>query len=338
MFTAVLFFAAIGSPMPTASLKSEKLDRAPFEALEKAIASGGIKKVTSVLVARHGHLVYESYFDGQGKDALRNTRSVTKTITGMLAGIAIEKKLLPGLDAKVFPMFADKKIAHPDPAKNEITVEHLLTMSSVLDCNDWDDDSPGNEEKMYPQKDWLQFTLDLPTRSTRGFSYCTAGIFTLGQVIANAAKMPIDAFAQKVLFQPLGIENVKWFHSPLGLAQTGGGLEMRSRDLLLLVELYLNKGSWNGQRVVPEAWAVTSMRPHARIDPDTEYGYLFWLKRFGKQRVLAAYMNGNGGNKVAVIPELDMTVVITTTNYNTKGMHEQTDRILSDYVLAAAHG
>src|SRR5262249_16746269 len=159
-------------------------------------------------------------------------------------------------------------------------VEDLLTMSSALECNDWDDDSPGNEEKMYRQKDWIQFVLDVPARKTRGFSYCTAGIFMLGQVLSRAAKLSVEELSDQWLFKPLGLEKVSWARSPDGLAQTGGGLEMRSRDLLVLAELYLNRGVHKGARIVPEAWVAASMRPHARVDADAEYGYLWWLKRF----------------------------------------------------------
>jgi len=99
----------------------------------------------------------------------------------------------------------------------------------------------------------------------------------------------------------------------------------------------LNGGVWQGRRIVPEAWVRRSTEPHARIDEKTEYGYLWWLRRFGSGATAfdGYYMSGNGGNKIAVFPEADLVVAITSTNYSTKGMHEQTDQLLSDYVLAA---
>jgi CubicO group peptidase (beta-lactamase class C family) len=112
---------------------------------------------------------------------------------------------------------------------------------------------------------------------------------------------------------------------------------MTSRDLLKIAQLYLNGGQWHGTRVVSDSWVKTSTQPHARIDDDTEYGYLWWLKSFksGEKSYPAFYMSGNGGNKVVAIPSLDMAVVITSTNYNTRGMHEQTEKILTEYILAA---
>jgi CubicO group peptidase (beta-lactamase class C family) len=162
-------------------------------------------------------------------------------------------------------------------------------------------------------------------------------VFLLGQLLARAAKTPVDAFAKSRLFAPLGIEAVEWVKTPRGLVQTGGGLRMRSRDLLKLAELYRDRGRWRDKPLVPEAWVERSIRSHAHVKPDIDYGYLWWLSRFGKGRsVEAVYMNGNGGNKVLFFPELAMSAVITTTNYNTRGMHEQTDRMVSEHLLAAA--
>jgi len=312
--------------------------------MEKAVAGGEFKKITSVLVARHGKLVYEKYFDGDA-NSLRNTRSATKSITSMLAGIAIDHQQLPGVDARVFAYFPEKQpVADPDPRKDQITVEDFLTMSSLLECDDNNEFSRGNEERMYIIEDWVKFLLDLPIKGFapwaakpqdspygRSFSYCTAGVTTLGAVVEKSTKTKLADYAAQNLFGPLGIQQVKWAYSPLGLAQGGGGLELRSRDLLKLGQLYLNGGIWDGKRVVSQQWVKASTTPHVEVDESAKYGYLWWLKNFKGHP--AAYMSGNGGNKVALVPDLDMVVVITSTNYNTRGMHEQTDRLLADYVL-----
>jgi CubicO group peptidase (beta-lactamase class C family) len=335
----------VGSP------DSVGLSAAPLEAMEKAIRAGEFKKIGSVLVARHGKLVYEGYFDGDAS-ALRDTRSATKSITDVLVGIAIGAKKLSGLDARVLALLPERarKLQNPDPRKDKITVEDFLTMSSPLECDDWNDASRGNEERMYVVEDWAQFILDLPVRGRmhlgeqvgpppygRYFSYCTGGVFTLSEVLAKATGVRTDQYAQERLFGPLGITAAEWVYSPLNVPQTGGGLRLTSRDLLKIAELYRAGGQWRGKRIVDEAWVETSTRPHARIDDETEYGYLWWLKAFksGDNSYPAFYMSGNGGNKVAVFPGLDMAVVLTSTNYNTKGMHEQTDRLLTEYILRA---
>ena len=306
-----------------------------IEPMEKAIRSDEFKKVTSIVVSRHGSVVYERYFDN-APHALRNTRSATKTITGMLIGIAIEKGLISGVKAPVFPLVEDHQpFKNPSRLKSAVTVEDFLTMNSALDCNDNVDSSPGNEEKMYPAKDWVRFTVDLPVRSTPGFSYCTAGVAMLGEVLQRTTKTTVPEFAQKNLFDRLGVQHVKWSYSPTGVAMTGGGLELETRDLVKHAQLYANHGAWNGKQIVPEQWVKSSVSAHQRIDELREYGYLWWITSFqsGGKSYPAYYMTGNGGNKIVVFPGSDLIVAITSTNYNTKGMHQQTERLLTQYLL-----
>lgn len=322
----------------------------PMEEMEKAVAAGTFKKIGGVVVSKNGAIVYEKYFTGDAS-TLRDSRSVTKTVTSMLVGIAIDRGALAGVKTKVVPLFADKQpLANPDGRKNEITVEDFLTMSSILECDDWNEFSRGNEERMYLIEDYVKFALDLPVRGRmrlgekaeelpygRAYSYCTAGVFTLGQVIARTAKTPVERFAQQHLFDPLGITGAQWLFTPRGEAMTGGGLRLTSRDLLKLGQLYLNRGLWNGKRVVSEQWVDASLRPHARVDDATEYGYLWWLKTYEAKgrKYRAAFMSGNGGNKVYIFPAEQLAVVINTTYYGRPDMHEQAEKLLTDYVLAA---
>ena len=336
---------------PKASAADSGLSEAKLRSMDAAIRSEEFKKIGSVLIARHGKLAYEGYFDGDAT-TLRNTRSATKSITDALVGIAIGEGKLSGVDARVLSLLPERarKMQNPDPRKARITVEDFLTMSSPLECDDWNDASRGNEERMYLVEDWAQFIFDLPIRGRmhggeqveapaygRYFSYCTGGVFTLSEVLEKATGMRTDRYAQQKLFSPLGITNVQWAYSPMNVPMTGGGLLLTSRDLLKIGQLYLDGGRWQGTRVLNESWVRTSTQPHARIDESTDYGYLWWLKSFkyGENSYPAFFMTGNGGNKVVAIPKLDMVVVITSTNYNTRGMHEQTEKILTDYILAS---
>jgi CubicO group peptidase (beta-lactamase class C family) len=337
--------------LPSATPEAAGLDSKPLRAMEGAIHSGEFKKIGSVLIAKNGKLAYEAYFDGDAS-TLRDTRSATKSITSALVGLAIAEKKLSGVDARVLELLPERarKMQNPDPRKSKMTIEDLLTMSSPLECDDWNDASRGNEERMYLIEDWAQFILDLPIRGRmqlgehpdppkygRYFSYCTGGVFVLSEVLQKATDARTDRYAQEKLFTPLGIRDAQWAYSPLGVPQTGGGLRLTGRDLLKIAELYRNGGVWQGKRILDGAWVKASTTPHAQIDDQTEYGYLWWLKSFksGGKEYPAYFMSGNGGNKVAVIPQIDVAVVITSTNYSTRGMHEQTEKLLTDYVLAS---
>ena len=316
--------------------------------LHEILDSGDLGAITSVVVAHGGEVVYERYLDGAAA-SLRNTRSATKTVASMLAGIAIEDGLLPGVDAKMLDFVDQRPERNLDERKAAVTVEDLMTMSSLLECDDSDQFSRGNEGRMYLIEDWLQFFLDLPIKGFpawvdkpadaahgRAFSYCTAGTFALGQIIAGAVGLPVDEYAREVLFEPLGIDDAEWQYSPLGLAQTGGGLGLTSRGLLALAQLYLDGGvAFSGERILSQEWVERSTTPKANARPGTDYGYLWWLRDVPIEDGLAASfaMAGAGGNRVLVVPDLEMVAVVTSENFRRGDAHPITDGLLDDYIV-----
>jgi len=357
----VLFvIPAIGSQDPdglrTSDPAQEGFSAQRLAALQKAVEGGDFKAITSVLIARHGNVLFEHYFDESGRDGIRNTRSATKTITGALVGLAVDRGALSGAHAHVLDYFHDKEpLANPDARKSAITIEDFLTMSSLLECNDENSFSRGNEERMYVLEDWAKFALDLPIRGFpswvskpkasphgRSWQYCTAGPTTLGVLLERALKQPLADFARDALFAPLGIppSGVQWQFQPDGSAMTGGGLGMRSRDLLKFAQLYLNGGMWNGRRVLSADWVKASITPHANARTDIDYGYLWWLQTFhsGGRNWPSWGMYGTGGNKVVVFPDQQVVLVMTTVNFRVQGAAALTDRLIVDYVLPAMSG
>jgi CubicO group peptidase (beta-lactamase class C family) len=178
---------------------------------------------------------------------------------------------------------------------------------------------------MYPTDDWVGFALGLPVREARSFSYCTAGVVSLGVALERTLGEPLPVFAERELFAPLGIDRWHWPQTPRGESSGAGGLELTSRALHDLGRAHLER------QLVPPAWLDDSMAAQTRIDAETEYGYLWWLRSFGGHR--SVYMTGMGGNRVHLFPELDAVAVITSTNFGRRDAHALSDRLLVERLL-----
>ncbi|GGG45985.1 serine hydrolase domain-containing protein [Bizionia arctica] len=320
-----------------------------IQKMDSLITVGNYKEISSVVIAHRGKVVFENYYNDNQITTKHNTRSATKTITGTLIGCLLQDGIIKSVSENVSTYSKPENIQNPDPRKDLITIEDLLTMSSLLECNDWDQNSRGQEERMYLIEDWVKFYWDLPIKGFpewipkpkdskygRSFSYCTAGVVVLGDLINNASGS-LESYADKALFSKLGITDYHWQLTPTGLPMTGGGLGLTSSDLLKIGQLYLNKGRWNQEQIISEEFVEMSTSPKAEVGMfDYEYGYLWWLSEFGtnNEKVKAYFMTGTGGNKVAIFPDLELVVVLTSTYFN-GGMesHNQTADLLNDYIV-----
>lgn len=320
-----------------------------FQQMDSTVRSGKYEKITSIVVAHKGKVVFEKYYNGNDMNSLHNTRSATKTMATLLTGIAIDQGHITSEKDMIFDYLQHKlPVKNPDKRKEKITIEDLLTMSSALECNDSDRSSRGNENRMYIIEDWGQFYLDLPIRSYpwgpkpkdrpygRAFSYCSAGAAIVSEILQNAMEENLDAFAKKHLLDPLGISAYTLHYSPMDILNTAGGSEYRSRDFLKLIQLCLNKGQWNGKQIISSSWIEKATTPKVNARENVDYGYLLWLKSFGNNKKYSSYyMSGNGGNKVLACPALALTVVITATNYGNRKGHVYTDEIMNDFIIPA---
>ena len=322
------------------------LDVAPLAGLKDAVARGDFPKTASVLVVRDGKLVYEEYFDDGGREVLNDTRSATKSITSLAIGAAIESGAISSQRASAFHYLDDlRPFQNDNTDKEAITIEDLLTMSSALDCNDDDDKSPGNEDNMHPQPNWSRWAVDLPTmegyrRDSSGLGpwrYCTTGSFLLGQILQRATHTRADRFIEQTILAPLGITEWQWPYSPSNETMTGGGLRLRSRDLAKIAATLIDGGRWAGKQIVPKSWVDSALSIHRKAYSDSNYGYFFWQRDYGTPCGPKSgwYMAGNGGNAIVMFRDLRTVVVVTRTNYSTRGMHQQTIDLLQRYVLPA---
>ena len=289
--------------------------------LEEQIEAGDLGKIRALAIEQGGVTVYRQRF-GSGEPGERvDVKSAGKSITALAVGAAIADGALPGVDVAVWPYLGSEKGA----PHSEITVRDLLTMSSALECNDWDRKSPGQEERMYRTRIWRDFALALPARDfkrdERGvgpFSYCTAGVFLLGQVVEKAAGERFDLYVQRRLFEPLGIDGADWRRSASGEIQSGGQLTISDDALLKLGRMVLNKGMWEGQRLLPEEWVRDMLAPTHSLSQHVHYGYLWWLTPLRSSRGFEGtfMMKGNGGNIVALVPSMDAVLVVQSESYN----------------------
>jgi CubicO group peptidase (beta-lactamase class C family) len=274
---------------------------------------------------------------------LHDTRSVGKTFAAALSGIAIDKGYLKSENQTLNEFYTLKNFKNYHPRKESITLKNLLTMSSSFDGYDFNDSSPGNEENMYPTENWVNFTLNLPIDSTKvngaQWSYFTAGVVVIGDVLNKVVPNGLEKFADKMLFQPLGIKKYQWQYTPQKVANTAGGLGLRTLDLAKFGQLYQNKGLWNGQRILSEAWVEKSLSHQVKL-PDSEnefYGYLLWNKIYtvGNKNYEVYNASGNGGNKIFIFKDQPLVIVITSTAYNTPYGHAQADKIMQKYLISA---
>ncbi|HEX8698900.1 MAG TPA: serine hydrolase [Myxococcaceae bacterium] len=302
------------------SLEAEGMNPERLAELERQLASGDYPAPDSLLIARNGKLVYERYWNGFSRDKSHDLRSATKSLTSMLTGIALEQKLLPGVDTPVLPLLREyAPLKNEDARKERLTLRHLLQMRTGLACNDWQENSPGKEERMYDSRDWVKFILDLPMTEEPGqtSAYCTGGVVVLGAAVENAAGEPFPEFARRHLFEPLGITQLKWQHADGGRTDTGGHLHLRPRDFAKLGQVMLEGGRWRGQQLVPEAWVKESTTGSHPLG-DSKYGYLWWVNTFGISGtpVDTFFARGNGGQYLFVFPSLNLVAVFTGSFYN----------------------
>jgi len=306
--------------------------------------ASGAPLIHSILMARHGKLVLEEYFFGYDATRVHDLRSASKTFASIMLGAAIRHRVPIGLDSRVYPLLGSYgSFAHPDPRKQRITVRHLLTHSSGLACDDSDDGSPGNEDAMQSQTqqpDWYKFTLDLPVAHDPGttYAYCSAGMNLVGGALRAAAGQWLPELFDRWVARPLGIRDYHMNLAPTGDAYLGGGVRMRPRDFLKFGQLALDGGQWHGRRIVSEAWVRLSTTPQVTASPGNSDGlawHLFTLHS-GSRTYREYEANGNGGQFLIVLPELDLAIVFTAGNYNSYGVWRKfRDQVVQEVIIPA---
>jgi CubicO group peptidase (beta-lactamase class C family) len=313
--------SVVNDPLPVASLDAAGIDRRHWDAALVLIATE-LPKVDSIVVMIAGAVLAEAHYNGSRGDRLHDMRSTTKSITSLLVGVAIDGGAISSVDATVASFFPEITTNPSWKRVRPMTLRDLLTMRSGLECDDWVKSSFGNEERMYRTRDWIAFFFSIPNVNVPGerFSYCTAGVVVLGEIVARATEKSLLAFAQEVLFEPLGIRDAAWQVTPKGTADAGGHIRLSVHSLAKIGLLVHQNGVWQSKRIVSDTWITEMLRPHAKVNrdmaPNAQYGYLWWLEPVSNGVVRSFQSRGNGGQTVIVVPECDLVVAFTGSAFD----------------------
>jgi CubicO group peptidase (beta-lactamase class C family) len=286
--------------------------------------------IDSVTVVRNGYIVADATVYPFGPDARHAIHSCTKSIVSALIGIVIEQGYIEGVDQPVLSFFPERSVANLDAEKEALTLEHLLTMASGLECRDSYLYNWRGLEQMRASDDWVQFMLDLPVVEAPGtrFEYCNGASFLLSAIIQETTGKSALAFAQEHLFGPLGISDVEWPSNPQGISVGWGDLRMRPHDMAKIGYLYLNGGRWDGEQIVPSDWVQASTRKHIAATLQDGYGYQWWVVGDGVYVAL-----GYAGQFIFVVPEQALVVVFVSDLQDPDFYVPQ--RLLEDFVFPA---
>jgi CubicO group peptidase (beta-lactamase class C family) len=298
--------------------------------------------IHGVVIVRRGRLVLERYYEGddQVRDAKgrirveriafsaersHELRSITKSIVGLLYGIALDQGKVPPLDQPLLAQFPYTDL--PDMAqRRRWTIAHAITMTLGTD---WDEelsyeDPRNGETAMEAAPDRYRHVLEQPIVAIAGdrWTYCGGATTLIGKILEKGTGQSLHDYARTALFDPLGIGSTEWRTGRDGETYFAGGLAMRPRDLARIGQMLLDGGKAGERQIVPAAWLEASFKPAVRINDRRQYGYHWYLGEVafdrpeGRQRARWSAATGNGGQRLVVFPQLELVVVITAGNYN----------------------
>jgi CubicO group peptidase (beta-lactamase class C family) len=288
--------------------------------------------IDAVAVIRNGHLVLDAAVEPFGPGDKHIIHSCTKSIVSVLIGIAIEQGYIDSVEQPILELLPGRSVANLEARKEAMTLEHLLTMTTGLDCQDsylyrW-----RGLGEMRNRDDWVQYVLDLPMVAEPGttFEYCNGASYLLSAIIQEATGMTAMAYAQENLFDPLGISGVDWPSSPQGISIGWGELWMKPLDLAKIGYLYLHGGQWAGEQIVPSRWVEASTTAQIPATLQGGYGYQWWIDDSDSYYIALGY----AGQFLFVLPQLDM-VVVFLSDLDDRDFYVPQD-LLAEYILPSA--
>ena len=317
-----------------------------------AVREGHAPDIHGVVVIQDGRLVVERYFEGPDEGlgrplgriafepgTLHDLRSVTKSIVGLLYGIALHQGKVPAPDAPLLAQFPEYADLAAEPARRRLTVGHALTMTLGLE---WDESIPysdpaNSERAMEAAADRHRFTLErqIVAEPGRTYRYNGGASALLALLISKGTGRDLEDFARAALFDPIGIGRTEWHRGRDGLPLAAAGLRMTPRDLARIGRLVLDGGRWDGKPVVPAVWLRESFKPHVAIEGDRFYGYHWYVSTTPRRQITAI---GNGGQRLFVLPDQCVAVAIAAGAYNRPDQSKAPLALLNEVVLPSLRG
>ncbi|MGY5858647.1 MAG: serine hydrolase [Candidatus Thorarchaeota archaeon] len=294
--------------------------------------------IDSVIIIKNGYIVYEQYYGMWSQQFVHTIQSCTKSVMSALIGIAIDNGFIDSVNQRVLDFFPDYTIDNWDERKNDITIEHLLTMTSGIEWHEVDvpyTDSANDLMTMYDSVDMWEYVLDRPMDNDPGaqWSYHSGGIEVLGGIIWNATGLHVDDFAREYLFEPIGIDSFGWWRpTPSWQFGCSGGLSLLPRNMARFGYLFLNEGYWNGTQVISSEWVQQSTLAYYDTGGYYHYGYTWW----SIPGTTFYEATGHYEQKIYVLPEHDIVVAFTGSIAD-EDWHP-TDYYVMEYVIPAVVG
>ncbi len=311
--------AALGDGWDVSTLAAEGVSTAQIEQLVESILDDQYPQMDTLLIARNGKLILEEYFYGGDRERVHGLQSVTKSLSALLIGQAIDQGAFAGTHVPVSSLFTNYPATRWVNTPYSTTVGEMLAMAGALDWNETlpYSDPDNTATQMTFSQDPVEFVLDRPLDGTpgAGFEYCSGLSILMADILFRTTGLHADGFAEVNLFQPLGISEYRWSDNAVGLPDTGGGLSLRARDLLKIGQMMIDGGDWKGTQVVPAGWVVVSSTPQS-TNGTTDYGFQWWLPMESFPLVQA---RGYGGQRMTMVPTEGLVVVQLSGDYEAVG-------------------
>lgn len=304
--------------------EKEGFDQELFNEVLNKIENGDYGALTSLIVLSKDKLIGEYYFNGWVQDSVHSVQSISKSISSLLIGKAVDLHKINSLDEKITDIFPEYKTENHDLRKDSLTIKHYLTMSAGFE---WSEKFPSMDKRsslysLYSQNsDYIKNIFDQPLAHSPGavFEYNSGLSMTLGAILQRKTSMEVEIFADEYLFKPMDIKyvwhnSVIWEDDENGLAHCGGGLYLRPIDMAKIGSLVYQDGKWKGKQLISKSWIKESTSPVISAHNTKkyrEYGYQWWLYEPLFELDTILYADGYAGQNIFIIKEFDLIIVTT---------------------------